>query len=259
MYIINIFIIVATLIFFQPNVSARVYVWKDKNGETHFSDRVPDEEIVDLNKYGSAIEIKEQELPPSKYDDFCNAVVVIKSSIGLGTGFFVSNSGLIATNHHVVGSDKTVSIKTRNKETVIGKVVAFNKNRDLALIASKCKVISWLVLAGSDEGGAGTDVIAIGTPAGLEWSISKGVVSAIRRDEKIKDAKSREGIKIVQTDAAINPGNSGGPLICEQTGKVIGINTAKLVGVAIEGLNFAVHSDELRKAFPHYLDRYQRN
>ena len=255
MYVINIFIIVATLLLFQPNVSARVYVWKDKNGETHFSDRVPEEEIVDLNKYGVAIEAKEPELPPSKYDDFCNAVVVIKTPHGLGTGFFISNSGLIVTNHHVVGSEKTVSIKTRKKETVIGKVVAFDKKRDLAIIASKCKVISWLALTGTDEGGAGTDVVAIGTPTGLEWSISKGIVSAVRTNKKIKDAKSPEGIRVIQTDTAINMGNSGGPLICEETGKVVGINTYKMVGFTIEGLNFAISSQELLKAFPHYVKR----
>ena len=132
----------------------------------------------------------------------------------------------------------------------MGKVVALNKKRDLAIISSRCKVLSHLKLVGTNEGGVGSDVVAIGTPAGLEWSISKGVVSAIRKDEKFMD-----GISVIQTDTAINPGNSGGPLIDIETGAVVGVNTFKTVGVAIEGLNFAVSAEELKKAFPYYFKK----
>ena len=119
--------------------------------------------------------------------------------------------------------------------------------------------MSHLTLSGANEGGVGTDVVAIGTPLGLEWSLSKGVVSAIRKDKKRKDPKSMNGIKFIQTDAAINPGNSGGPLIATETGTVIGVNTFKQVrsDTEIEGLNFAVSAEELKKAFPYYFRKSQ--
>ena len=97
--------------------------------------------------------------------------------------------------------------------------------------------------------------IAIGTPKGLEWSVTKGVVSAIRTNKEIKDKKSPQGIRVIQTDAGVNPGNSGGPLVCVKSGRVVGVNTYKMVGFVIEGLNFAISSQELQKAFPHYVKR----
>ena len=253
MYFLKTLLVFVVILSLSPSdVFGRVYVWKDKNGKTHMSSQKPQKEIEDLNQYKSRKPFQDSKLPASKYDDFLNAVVVIKTSHGLGTGFFISNSGLIVTNHHVVGSEKTVSIKTRDLKTVMGKVVALDKKRDLAIISSRGKVLSHLKLAGANEGGVGTDVVAVGTPLGLEWSISKGVVSAIRKDEKFMD-----GIRVIQTDTAINPGNSGGPLIAIETGAVVGVNTFKVSGRGIEGLNFAVSVEELKKVFPYYFQKSQ--
>ena len=152
----------------------------------------------------------------------------------------------MVTNYHVVGSEKVVSVKTRDRKTVIGSVIATDKKRDLALVTAKYKNLSCLKLAEPSEGGIGSDVVAIGTPKGLDWSVSKGIVSSIRK---------LNGIMVIQTDAAINPGNSGGPLISLDTGSVIGINTFKTVGFEIEGLNFAVSVQELLEAFPNISNR----
>jgi len=285
-YLLNMFLILSVLLICPSDIFAKMYVWTDENGKTHFSEKPPPleskkakilreyETIEDKAKSrglydkpspksrykkprskGRYRRSKEPQtdyfetpknLPPSIYDDFFNGVVVIRSSHGIGTGFFVSNSGLMVTNYHVVGSDRTVSIKTKDLKTIMGAVIAFDKKRDLALISSKYQNLACLKLAESNEGGVGSDVVAIGTPSGLDWSISKGIVSSIRK---------MNGIRVIQTDAAINPGNSGGPLISIQTGSVIGINTSKLVGVHIEGLNFAVSVQELMKAFPDFLIR----
>ena len=278
MYLLNMFLVFSFLFVCPLDTFGKMYKWVDENGKVHWSDNPPppDEKANNLKEYES-FEDKEkarglydrprkksrykkprgryrkrkdpqpdyyetpENLPPSIYDDFLNGVVVVRSSHGVGTGFFVSNAGLLVTNHHVVHSNKTVSIKTRDGKTAIGSVIASDKKRDLALVSTNYKNLAYLRLADTNEGGVGSDVVAIGTPAGLDWSVSKGIVSSIRK---------MNGIIVIQTDAAINPGNSGGPLISVKTGSVIGINTFKRVGFDIEGLNFAVSVQELLKAFP---------
>ena len=276
MYLWTMFLILSILLISPSDIFAKMYKWVDGNGQIHWSDTPPPpgEKAETLKEYETVEDkIKSrgsykkprkrshykksknlpstnyetpENLPPSIYDDFFNGVVVIRSSHGIGTGFFVSNSGLMVTNYHVVGSERTISIKTRDLKTVIGKVVAFDKKRDLALVSSRYQNLAYLKLAEPDQGSIGSDVVAIGTPQGLDWSISKGIVSSVRR---------LNGVRVIQTDAAINPGNSGGPLISLKTGSVIGINTSKLVGFGVEGLNFAVSVQELIKAFPDYLSR----
>ncbi len=90
----------------------------------------------------------------------------------------------------------------------------------------------------------GNDVLAIGTPEGLDWSVSKGIISAVR---------TSNGVYFVQTDAAINHGNSGGPLILADSGLVVGINSFGFRKNITEGLNFAVSATEIHKAFPQLL------
>jgi S1-C subfamily serine protease len=182
----------------------------------------------------------------TKYENYLQAVAVVRSSSGLGSGFFVNNRGLLLTNRHVVGSDDTVSVTLKSGKTVSGEVIAMDKRRDLALVSVQDRNVSWLQLGSIEETPIGGDVIAIGTPEGLTWSITKGIVSAVR---------DNDGIQLVQTDAAINKGNSGGPLISLQTGKVLGINSFILRDT--EGLNFAVSAEEALKAFPAYLKAHK--
>jgi S1-C subfamily serine protease len=178
---------------------------------------------------------------PSKYEDFLNCVVVVRSSNGVGTGFFVTNEGYIVTNNHVVGNDSSVSIKLRNGRTILGDVMSTVRDRDLALIKVEGDNFSWLALGKITDAGVGNDVIAIGTPEGLDWSVSKGIISAVR---------NFDGIAVVQTDTAINHGNSGGPLILLKNGKVIGVNTFGFRKDIAEGLSFAISSREVIKILP---------
>jgi S1-C subfamily serine protease len=188
-------------------------------------------------------EIKDREIKavPSKYDDFLNCVVVVRSSRGIGTGFFITSDGYLVTNAHVVENDPSVSIKLRTGRTILGNIMGINKDRDLALIKVDGTHYSWLTLGSIQDAGVGSDVLAVGTPEGLDWSVSKGIVSALR---------SAGGINLIQTDAAINLGNSGGPLIALSSGKVIGVNTLTFRKDLAEGLNFAVSAEEVSKAFP---------
>lgn len=184
-------------------------------------------------------------IPQSKYEDFLNSVVVIRSSAGIGSGFFVSSAGLLLTNNHVVSIDKTISISLRSGEVLFGTVVSTDEMRDLALISVNRANTHWLRLGPIEEASVGTEVTAIGAPEGfLTWSLTKGIVSAIREVN---------GMRLIQTDTAINSGNSGGPLISMQSGNVIGINTFGFRKDLAEGLNFAISSEEALKVFAAFI------
>lgn len=203
-----------------------------------------------FNENSPVKEDKEQKeqtvtVPNSIYDELMGCVVVIKSNKGIGSGFFVSRNGLIVTNAHVIEGNSRVSVIMRDKKVLFGSVMAIDKNRDLALISVTGTDYPSLAIGDIEkEGSIGNEVIAIGVPQGLGWSLSKGVISAIRNSE---------GIILVQTDTAINKGNSGGPLINMNTGRVIGINAFIFKKEIATGLNFAVCSCELKKAFPKYI------
>jgi S1-C subfamily serine protease len=182
----------------------------------------------------------------SKYDDFLNGVVVIRNADGIGTGFFVSSDGYIVTNKHVVGAEDYVSVKIRSGQVLVAKLVRTSPARDLALIKVEGKGFTWLQLSGGEDAGVGNDVLAIGTPKGLSWSVSKGIISAVR---------DLRNVRMIQTDAAINSGNSGGPLIDLRSGKVVGVNSLTIRKDIAEGLNFAVSSEDVLRAFNRYLGK----
>jgi S1-C subfamily serine protease len=186
---------------------------------------------------------KESKKIPSKYDGFFEAVVIIRSSAGSGSGFFVTSDGYIVTNKHVLSQfDNEVSIKTFDGRNLIGKVIKKGEKYDLALIKVHGSKFSNLKLADKESYQVGTEVLAIGTPLGLDWTLTKGIVSAVRL--------MNNNILYIQTDTAINKGNSGGPLIILDTGEVIGVNTLIVRGNMAEGLNFAICSSEIGNAFP---------
>jgi S1-C subfamily serine protease len=155
-----------------------------------------------------------------------------------GTGIAVAriqNDVLILTNRHVVKNGIKYDIFTSEHKKYKGKVVALpkEKNIDLALMIiqdNDGKIIPSLPIGGYSLITQGSEVIAFGHPEGLEFSVTRGIVSALR-----------EGLYI-QTDAAINHGNSGGPLIT-RTGQVVGINTFMLRNRHAEGLGFAIRAD----------------
>ena len=161
-----------------------------------------------------------------------DGVVIISSPEGLGSGFVVKHDQdhtFILTNRHVVGLYKKATVTWSNKEVdgalIVARTSFFNKDKDLALLAIKGKKGTVLKFK-SEAASIGSEVIAIGSPSGLDFSITRGIVSGLR-----------DNGRLVQTDTAINEGNSGGPLI-DLNGCVIGINTFKLRDK--EGLNFAI-------------------
>ena len=173
---------------------------------------------------------------------FDNVVVVIAPQRkALGSGFFV-RPDTVLTNWHVVENAKFVEMKTYDGQETFGKVIARDVMRDLALIKAqnRGKPVTFYSRNKID---LGQTVEAIGHPKGLEFSITRGVISAIRRDSPTTLPQgSRKNVLFIQTDAPINPGNSGGPLFLGD--KVVGVNTQKLRKA--ESLNFAVHYSEVQ-------------
>jgi S1-C subfamily serine protease len=159
------------------------------------------------------------------------AVVTVETATGTGSGFFVSADTVI-TNKHVVENETMVNLRPSSGGRVAARVESSSWDVDLAIL--KVMVTNpaqvFLPLAVPSDVHQGEEVIAIGSPIGLRNSVTRGIVSGTRQDG---------AVSLVQTDAAINPGNSGGPLIDRQ-GRVIGVNTWKVVSRGLESISFAV-------------------
>ena len=187
-------------------------------------------------KKDSQLEIKQ-----NTNDRRFESVVVINHSGGrLGTGFFIADD-LVLSNYHVIEGKQYVEMRLFNGQDTFGKVVYSDIRLDLAIIKSQARGVPVEFYNGQTLP-LGTSVEAIGHPKGLIFSITRGVVSGLR---KIKSTFAPGGkeIRFIQTDAAINPGNSGGPLFLSD--KVIGVNTQKLAAKATEGIGFAIHYSEV--------------
>jgi hypothetical protein len=162
------------------------------------------------------------------------AVVLIKGTGAegniTGTGFLIASDGKVVTCLHIVQGLKAGAVKLANGEVYSPfSIRAFDEQRDLAIIQISGFDLPTVELGNSDELQAGEAVLLVGSPLGLEQTVTSGVVSAIR--------ESPEMGKIIQTDAAANPGNSGGPLL-NARGQAVGVLDFKLRGT--ENLNFAV-------------------
>ncbi|MGD2271891.1 MAG: DegQ family serine endoprotease [Desulfobacterales bacterium] len=151
----------------------------------------------------------------------------------LGSGFIIDREGYIVTNNHVIENADQIKVKLSNAKEYDAELVGRDPNTDLALIKIKDDGdLTPLAMGDSDSLPVGTWVVAIGSPFGLEQTVTAGIVSA-----KGRIIGSGPYDDFIQTDASINPGNSGGPLLNMQ-GKVVGINTA--IVASGQGIGFAI-------------------
>lgn len=169
------------------------------------------------------------------------AVVLVQTPGGLGSGFIINNRGYCVTNYHVIERETRIAVTMFNHDDDGGfrrsrindvKIVAINPFLDLALLEipkQKGQAFEPVHLARDSDYREGDEVFAIGNPLGLERSVSRGIVSTRSR--------SFEGLVYIQTTAQINPGNSGGPLF-NARGEVVGVTNMKLTFG--EGLGFAI-------------------
>ena len=175
-------------------------------------------------------------------DDRFKSVVVVKTSSGMGSGFFVSKDEII-TNYHVVEGAMSISIIDKNRKKSSAVIIKKDLKRDLALLKTNMSGVPVKFHSGSLK--QGEMVEALGHPKGRKFSLTKGWISAIRKENSTYSISSIPDVLFIQTDAAINPGNSGGPLFFED--KVVGVNTQGLHKDKSEGMNFAVHFSEVKK------------
>jgi S1-C subfamily serine protease len=175
---------------------------------------------------------------PSSLEDLISrslpAVVRVETGAGLGTGFFV-RPDTILTNAHVVQGNVSVTIRRPNGETLPARVENMATEFDIAVlhIDTPAADQATIPLGSGSMARAGQEVVALGSPLGLQNTVTRGIVSAVRQVS---------GVTLVQTDAAINPGNSGGPLI-DRSGAAIGITTMTMRSAVAQGLSFAVAID----------------
>ena len=159
----------------------------------------------------------------------------------MGSGFVVSSDGYILTNNHVVENADEISVRLSDHREFTAEVVGTDTRSDLALLKVDGKGLPMLEFADSEKLKVGEWVLAIGSPFGLDFTASAGIVSAIGRS--IPTERNENYVPFIQTDVAINPGNSGGPLF-NMDGKVVGINSQIYTrsGGSI-GLSFAIPSN----------------
>ncbi|WP_254200514.1 DegQ family serine endoprotease [Lysobacter sp. MMG2] len=139
----------------------------------------------------------------------------------LGSGFLMSADGYVMTNHHVVEGADNVTVTLSDRREFTAKVVGSDEQSDVALLKIDGKGLPFLRMAPANSAKAGQWVIAIGSPFGLDHSVTAGIVSAVGRSNPYANQRY---VPFIQTDVAINQGNSGGPLL-NTSGEVVGINS----------------------------------
>jgi serine protease Do len=167
---------------------------------------------------------------------------------GVGSGFVMNREGYILTNNHVVEDADQIKVKLANGKEYEGKVVGRDPKTDLALIKiNGSSDLQPLNLGNSDDLKVGSWVVAVGSPFGLEQTVTAGIVSA-----KGRVIGSGPYDNFIQTDASINPGNSGGPLI-NMKGEVVGINTAIIASG--QGIGFAIPINMAKEIAPQLQEK----
>ena len=185
--------------------------------------------------------------------------VVSAQGQGLGSGVVLTSDGRILTNNHVVAGAREVTVTLSDGRTVGATVVGTDASSDLAVVrAAGVSGLTPATFGDSDRVKIGDQVVAIGSPEGLQGTVTSGIVSALDRTVTVpgtstgRRGSSSVSYQAIQTDASINPGNSGGPLV-DSAGEVVGINSA-IYSPASDGgeagsvgIGFAIPSNQVRQ------------
>jgi serine protease Do len=214
---------------------------------------IAQEPIVKIvaNVQPAVVNVNAEETTPeayTAYDQYFRMYRGVRkhTSQSIGSGLIVSADGFVVTNAHVVAmAEKEVNITLSSGSKYRAQIITADDDADLALLKIEDKnQFPYFDLSYTSPNLLGESVVALGSPAGYQNSVSHGILSALHRSFTVKDDNSTEHTynNLIQTDAAINPGNSGGPLI-DLNGGLVGINSAKLAGTAIENIGFAIPND----------------
>jgi putative serine protease PepD len=200
--------------------------------------------------------------------------VVLNNGEGIGSGVIIDSNGKILTNNHVVADATSITVTLSDGRTVDASVVGTDPSSDLAVIQAKgVSGLTAATFANSDNVKVGDEVIAIGSPGGLQGTVTTGIVSALDRKVTVSEDGTGENggqsqfpytqqderggnttsYQAIQTDASINQGNSGGPLF-NTSGQVVGINSAMYSPVTSQdgsagsvGIGFSIPSNQAQK------------
>lgn len=196
-----------------------------------------DEEMQEFFRRFFGVPIPPRQQPAPRGRSKPDAEVEEEVPRGVGSGFIISADGYVMTNAHVVDGADEVYVTLTDKREFKAKIIGADKRTDVALVKIEGSNLPRLTVGDSNKIRVGEWVIAIGSPFGLDNTVTAGIVSAKARD-------TGEYLPLIQTDVAVNPGNSGGPLI-NMRGEVIGINSqiySRSGGYM--GISFAVPMDE---------------
>jgi len=175
----------------------------------------------------------------------------------LGSGFIVDPTGYIVTNEHVVqrAADLKIEVTTNDGKVYNARYITGDEKKDLAFIKIEAKAeFPFIDLNNISPNLLGQTVLVVGNALGYGSSISRGVLSATKRDITVEEVDYKN---LLQTDAAINPGNSGGPVI-DLSGRLVGISSAKMAftpqGIPTQGLGFAIPAETVRTSVAQFKE-----
>ena len=206
-----------------------------------------DIKLNELKQEVSTIKVKSVDFS-SIIDNVIQSVVSVGTDKGQGSGVIVDDKGFIVTNWHVVQGANIIRVLTYDNKVYDAALLAYDDNVDVAVLKVNAELRS-LRFDNSDNVKVGERVIALGNPAGLSFSVTEGIVSAVHR-------KGPNNLDIyLQTDVPINPGNSGGPLV-NANSRIVGINDFKIGGY--EGLGFAIESNIVKQIADEVIQKYEQ-
>ncbi|XP_030642478.1 serine protease HTRA1A [Chanos chanos] len=206
-------------------------------------------------KYNFIADVVEKIAPAVVHIELYRKMVYSKREMAVasGSGFVVSDDGLIVTNAHVVANKNRVKVELKSGASYDAKIKDVDEKADIALIKiDPPNKLPVLLLGRSADLRPGEFVVAIGSPFSLQNTVTTGIVSTTQRGGKELGLRNSD-MDYIQTDAIINYGNSGGPLV-NLDGEVIGINTLKVTA----GISFAIPSDKIRQFLTESYDRQSR-
>lgn len=208
----------------------------DIQSSLHSVELKSDQKISELESKLLKINVQSQDFT-STIKDVIDSVVSIQTDTGGGSGVIIDPQGYIVTNYHVIAGASQVQVKTFKQKTYPATLVGFNPKVDVAVLKINDGIYQALKWGNSDNVDVGEKVIALGSPGGLDFTVTEGIVSAKRKDSK--------GVDYLQIDVPVNPGNSGGPIV-DQAGKIVGITEIKIT--EFEGIGFAIAADDAQNA-----------
>ena len=233
----NLVTLIVAITLFSPVAQAKL---------PNFTDLVEDvsASVVKINTVSISEQHSSQQIPDIFRDLFEDGgqprspARKVRSS---GSGFVISRDGYILTNHHVVDQASEIQVLFSDRREYKATVIGTDRRSDLALLKIDAKGLDALVFADSDNLKVGEWVLAIGSPFGLDYSVTAGIVSA--KGRSLPTEQGENYVPFIQTDVAINPGNSGGPLF-NLKAEVVGINSQifSQTGGSI-GLSFSIPSN----------------